>query len=178
MSDLPLQRRRRDNPHPGNVAACLMHRERRESAYGVGRREFASLAAMPTFRDFVCLYIAEGTKRSRNSVAIANSTPAVCILADRWIKAMTRRKLEYWLQHHADQSLPALRRFWGSTLAVPPDMITLQRKSNSGQLRGRTWRSRYGVLTIRTNDTLFRARLQAWMDCLQEEWLDSAAPGA
>ena len=45
-------------------------------------------------------------------------------------------------------------------------------------LRKRTWRSRYGVLTVRACDTLFRARLQAWMDCLQETWLHSADNGA
>jgi hypothetical protein len=48
--------------------------------------------------------------------------------------------------------------------------IKLLRKSNSNQLRGRQWRSRHGVLTVRAFDTLVRARLQAWMDRLRAEW--------
>lgn len=38
------------------------------------------------------------------------------------------------------------------------------------QLTGRIWRSRYGVLQVRVLDTLFRARMQAWMDRLRSEW--------
>jgi hypothetical protein len=45
------------------------------------------------------------------------------------------------------------------------------RKSNSNQMKKRTWRSRYGVLTVVCHDTLLRARLEAWMDCLREAWL-------
>ncbi len=177
VSDLPLQRPRRPNPHPGNVASCRKYRLLREAAYDDGRDSFASLASEPTFRDFVCMYIAEGSKRNRNVVAIANSDPRVCGLAHFWMLKFTSAQLTYWVQYHADQSLPELCDFWGSTLGVPAADIRMQRKSNSGQLRGRTWRSRYGVLSIRAGDTLFRARLQAWMDCLQDLWLDSALPG-
>ncbi len=46
----------------------------------------------------------------------------------------------------------------------------MQRKSNSNQLAGRTWRSVHGVLTVRACDTLFRAKLEGWMDRLRESW--------
>jgi hypothetical protein len=58
----------------------------------------------------------------------------------------------------------------GSRLDVDPAVIRMQRKSNSNQLAKRTWRSRYGVLQVCVDDTLFRARLQAWMDQLRSEW--------
>jgi hypothetical protein len=35
---------------------------------------------------------------------------------------------------------------------------------------GRAWCLRHGVLTLRVQDTLLRARTQAWMDCLGVEW--------
>jgi transcriptional regulator with XRE-family HTH domain len=60
--------------------------------------------------------------------------------------------------------------FWGAILNVEPTAIRFQRKSNSGGLAGRSWRSRHGVLTVRTADTYFRARLQAWMDGIRAEW--------
>jgi hypothetical protein len=81
------------------------------------------------------------------------------------------------VQYHADQDLDELRTFWGDHLGIDGSAIRLQRKTNSGQLKGRTWRSAHGVLTVATNDTYLRARLQAWMDRIRTEWgLDSARP--
>jgi hypothetical protein len=147
------------------------YRRLREEAYEDGRRSFAGLAQDPTFRDFVCLYIAEGYKRNRNRVSVCNSDPAVVNLADRWIREFSRNGVCYWIQYHADQDVAALAQFWGAELDIQPSSIRLQGKSNSNQLTRRTWRSRYGVLTVCSNDTTFRARLEAWMDSLRATWL-------
>ena len=65
--------------------ACRKYRLLREAAYEAGRAEFQLLAHDPSFRDFVCLYIAEGSKRNRNRVAIGNSDPSMIALCTRWI---------------------------------------------------------------------------------------------
>ena len=49
-------------------------------------------------------------------------------------------------QYHADQDPEYLVRFWSSGLGVGSGLIRPQRKSNSGQLSGRTWRCKHGVL--------------------------------
>jgi hypothetical protein len=139
------------------------------SAFGSSRGSCSEA----TFRDFVGMYIAEGYKRNRNTVSLANSDPAVIALADRWMRAFSRRPVKYQVQHHADQAPLMLRRFWSHDLEVAPDEITFQRKSNSSQLGSRTWRCKYGVLTVRTNDTYFRARLEGWMERLKNLWLHS-----
>jgi excisionase family DNA binding protein len=154
----------------GNVAMRRKYRLMREDAYEKGLRQFDELAADPTFRDFVCLYIAEGSKRERNTVAICNSDPWVMRLANCWLGRLSEKRAQFWIQYHADQNLEQLRSFWGRTLAIEPNEIRMLRKSNSNQLTGRVWRSRYGVLQIRVFDTLFRSRLQAWMDRLRWEW--------
>jgi hypothetical protein len=179
VRDISLQRPRRANPDTGNRAMQRRFRLLREEAYREGRESFPALSARdPTFRDFVCMYIGEGSKRNRNRAAIGNSDPRVVMLATRWLRALSRNKLQFSVQYHADQDLRELSEFWASTLGIDPQDIRLQRKSNSGGLRGRNWRSRYGVLTITTCDTLLRARLQAWMGCVQEQWVDSPANGA
>jgi hypothetical protein len=172
VRDIPLQRPLRANPgqRRGNRVMRRNYRQLREAAYADGALEFRELAAIPTFTDFVCFYIAEGSKRQRNTVALCNSDPKVVALAARWIRRFSRNPVRFCLQYHADQDVEQLRRFWGGVVGVDPADIALQRKSNSNQLRKRTWRSQYGVLTVRAGDTLFRARLQAWMDCLQETW--------
>jgi hypothetical protein len=90
---------------------------------------------------------------------------------------LARNPVTYSIHYHVDQDVDYLRRFWAFGLGVDADAIKLQRKSNSGHLRGRAWRSKHGVLTITTNDTELRMRLQAWMDRLQEGWLDSLHRG-
>ena len=160
------------------AATSRKHRLLREEAYAQGCAEFSELAQQPTFRDFVALYLAEGSKRNRNVVAICNSDAAVLRVALNWMEHFSGGSFDYGVQYHADQHVDELRAYWSRELDIEPDMIRLQRKSNSGQLRKRTWRSQYGVLTVRCNDTLFRARLQGWMDCIREAWLDSTVPGA
>ena len=168
----------------GTKAMQAKYKRLRDEAYREGVTSFDALAIDRTFRDFVCLYLAEGYKRDRNTVAIANSDPTVLVVAQRWLHRLTDRRLRYAIQYHADQRLDELRTFWGETLEIDGDAISLQRKSNSNQLAGRIWRSRYGVMTIRTYDTTLRAKLEAWMDRLRSEWTlestlrDVAQPGS
>jgi hypothetical protein len=176
VRDLPIHDSvRRSRPRQaarlkGNRAMQRKYRILRERAYQEGLDSFAELARDPTFRDFVCLYIAEGYKRDRNIAEISNSDTTVIQLATRWLQRLNRKPLTFSIQYHADQDLTELCRFWSEALGIDASTIRLQRKSNSNQLRGRTWRSSNGVLSVRVCDTLFRARLQAWIDCLKREW--------
>ena len=116
------------------------------------------------------MYIGEGYKRSRNTVSICNSDPVVITMSDRWIRRLTTRPVEYGISYHADQDVELLRAFWADQLGIDRAEIQLHRKSNSSQLKGRVWRCRHGVLTVKTNDTYFRTRLEAWINTLKREW--------
>jgi DNA-binding IclR family transcriptional regulator len=123
VGDMPRPERCVENAKPplyrlGNDAMRAKYRQLREMAYREGMDSFDRLQERTGFLEFVTLFIAEGYKRSRNVVSIANSDPAIVLFS-------------------AD-----------------------------------------GVLTVATNDTYFRARLQAWVDCLRQRWLDSPAVGA
>ena len=117
------------------------------------------------------MYVGEGYKRNRNTVSLCNSDPVVVSLAARWMDALASNPLGYALQYHADQDPEWLRRFWAFRLGISPEAIRLQRKSNSNQLTGRTWRSRFGVLTVHCGDTRLRARLQGWIDETKAGWV-------
>lgn len=149
----------------------------REAAYNQGVAEYDELIKVPTFRDFVVLYIAEGYKRNRNTVAICNTDSAIVAMAAGWLRSLTAKPLDCSIQYHADQSHDELRRYWAAVLGIDAALIRLVPKSNSGQLNGRGWRCAYGVMSIRVFDTYFRARLQAWIDRVRGDWrLDSATP--
>jgi hypothetical protein len=179
VRDLPIRRPRSNVGQAlGNRRMQQNYRELREAAYEQGSQEFEALIADPTFRDFVCMYIGEGYKRSRNTVSLANSDPSVIKLATYWIRRFARNKVTYALQYHVDQDPDELYEFWGRVLDIEPGVIRFQRKSNSGGLARRNWRSRHGVMTVCANDTLFRARLQAWIDRVQGQWLDFTHSGA
>jgi len=154
----------------GTRAMRRKYRLLREAAYREGVESYPRLSEDPTFRDFVCLYIGEGHKRDRNRVALANSDPLVMFHATRWVRRLTDRQPIFWLQYHADQEPTQLIRFWSELLEAPAETVRVLRKSNSNQLTGRVWRSRYGVLSVSVCDTYLRARLQAWIDLTQQSW--------
>ena len=174
---IPRTTRQSRGQRIGARAMRRKYRLLREAPYEEGRATFVFLCRHPTFRDFVNLCIAEGYKRNRNRVVLANSDPAVIQVAADWIRQLGRNQVSYWLQYQADQDLDELQSFWGTQLEVHPKRIHAQRKSNSNQLTGRQWRSRYGVLSVVCRDTYLRARLEAWMDCLRREWLHSMPIG-
>lgn len=176
VGHLPVPRR--ENPTPGTLAMQARYRRVREDAYAAARAEYPALCRDPTFRDFVTLFIAEGYKRDRNRVSVANSDPAVIAVCVSWLRRLTDRTVWCSVQVHEDQDLAAVRRFWADRVDIPPDEIRLLRKSNSGRLAGRTWRSEHGVLTVWVHDTPLRARMQAWMDELRSEWLTLGDSGA
>lgn len=183
VGDIPIERKPATGwpdsvRRKGNEAMRRKYERLREAAYERGMLEFLAFERQVGFRDFVCLYIAEGKKRDRNRVAIGNSDPAVMVLAQRWMKSLSANPLCYAVQYHADQDVNAVKGFWARTLGIGPELVKVQRKSNSNRLNGRDWRSPHGVLTIEAGDTYFRAELQAWMDWVQDEWLDSAAQPA
>lgn len=178
VRDLPIPRKPANGwpesaRRKGNQAMQAKYRALRDAAYEDAYVFYLHLSETPSFRDFLVVFMTEGHRRSRHEVSIANSDPAVVQLAARWMHVFSARSLAYSIQYHADQNLDELRAFWSKQLGIAPEEIRLLRKSNSGRLTGRTWRSRYGVLTVRASDSYFREAMQAWTDCLRDAWLDS-----
>jgi hypothetical protein len=84
-------------------------------------------------------------------VRIANSDERIIALAAGWLAALSDRPLRCSVQYHADQDLTELRDYWGDVLGIDGATISVLRKSNSSQLKGR------------------------WIDRLRQDWsLDSA----
>jgi predicted DNA-binding transcriptional regulator AlpA len=162
----------------GNMAMQSRYRRLREAAYEDALLFYLHLSEIPSFRDFLVLFITEGHRRSSHRVSIANSDPAVIQLAACWMRSLSARRPTYSIQYHADQKLDEIQAFWSAHLGIAPNEIRLQRKSNSGHLRGRNWRSQFGVLTITVDDTYFREAMRAWTDCLRDTWLNSTSVGA
>lgn len=144
----------------------------RDNAYNIGKIEYKELIQEHTFRDFVMLFLTEGYRRGINEVTIANSNENLILLGYSWIKKLGNidRKFRFSVQIHKDHNENRIKEYWSNLLGINKDLIKIIRKSNSGELNRRKWRSRYGVFTVGIFDTYLRCRMQAWMDLLQEEW--------
>jgi len=144
----------------------------REEAYELGVKEYPKLMKENDFRDFVMLYLTEGYRRSVNTASVANSNKNLIGLAYKWIKKLANpeRKLSFSIQCHEDNDENNLKIYWSKILKIDKSLIKVTRKSNSGKMSGRNWRSEYGVFTVCCCDTYLRSRIESWMDLLQKEW--------
>jgi hypothetical protein len=145
--------------------------ERRKQAYDEARADAERLLSDRRIRDFVVLYLAEGYKKNRNKVSLSNANPRIVAFAHDCMRPLASRDaLTYSFQYHADQDPEQLRRFWVGVLSIAPEQIKPIPKTNSGHLKGRRFACEYGVFEIVACDTMFRARLQALMDVVQDQW--------
>ncbi len=172
IKDLPIPRTEKQSDAQLARAAQVKQKYAalREAAYQEGVAQAPDLLKDLTFRDFVVLYMAEGTKRQRNKLAFVNSDARMIKLAYTWLKRLSSRSFFYGLQYHADHDVDELKCYWADMLGISPDDIHPTRKSNSGQLEGRQFRSVHGLLTVETGDTYLRAKMQAWMDIVKSQW--------
>jgi hypothetical protein len=150
-----------------------------EAAYAEALESFAELDAQPTFRDFVCVYLMQGEQRDRTRVALTNSDPMVMRLVSRWIKRLTDKAPFLSLQCSGDQSTTDLRHFWSEAVGAEPRAIRVRDAMGSSRSGGAVddrapgdpvGDEQHGLLTVTVNDTLLRARLQAWMQRTRETW--------
>ena len=84
LRDLPINRSARPRSLAqlnGNLAMQEKYRRLREAAYAEGRASFDELAVDPSFRDFVCLYLAEGYKRHRRCNSASRSATPIPLAA-------------------------------------------------------------------------------------------------
>ncbi|HWF33426.1 MAG TPA: hypothetical protein VG188_12820 [Solirubrobacteraceae bacterium] len=141
-----------------------------ETAYEDALRAFDDLAAQPTFRDFVCLFIARGCTRERTRISLSDSDPAVMRLVNRWMLRLSEKSPLPSIRYEPEQSLTELRRFWGGILDVRARTIRVHEGADRADAGHAPRHARHGVLTLSVEDALLRARLQAWICKTRDSW--------
>jgi AcrR family transcriptional regulator len=177
IKDIPITRTEKQHAgqKAGTAAMSAKYAARRQQVYDAAYLQAAELLMDLSMRDFVVLYLAEGYRKNRNVVSFSNSSPQMVRFAHSCMRQLaTNLVFHYSFQYHADQDPEELKQFWASCLGVSPDVIRPIPKTNSGHLKGRRFACAYGVFQVRVGDTAFRARLQALMDAVQEQWVPDA----
>lgn len=150
MLDYPLQPRNKERS-PAQLDADQLKRDlaaqKRQEAYDEGWQQAPELFKDPEFRDFICMYLGEGSKKDRGKAQIANSDATVILLAHEWFLKLknSENSMFYGVQIHIDNDDEEIKDYWVNILTIDTDKILITRKSNSGNLSGRNWRSEYGV---------------------------------
>ena len=169
-----ISQKQKANQQRAAVANQEKAAARRQAAYDTARTEAVDILSDQRIRDFVVLYLAEGSRKDRNRVAISNSNPRMIVFAHSCMKRLASNPHCYYsFQYHADQDPEQLRVFWANLLEISPSSVHPIPKTNSGHMKGRRFNCEHGVFQVIVADTLFRAQLQALMDVVQEQW---AAP--
>ena len=128
----------------------IRYKKLRDIAYDEGIKEYGELIKERDFRDFIMLYLTEGYRRTKNVVSVSNSNYKLIKLGYKWISRLKNkeRNMRFSLQCHEDNDEDLIKEFWEEKLGIKKDLIKTIRKSNSGKMGVRKWRSEYGVLSI------------------------------
>ena len=170
----PRSEKQEANSRAATVAMQANYAAIRQSAYDEMYSKAHEMLRDTRIRDFVVLYLAEGHRKDRNTVALGNSNPNIVRFAHDCMKRLaTNQHFDYRFQYHADQDPDELKRYWATVLGLESGRITAVPKTNSGHLKHRRFNCAFGVFEIRIGDTRFRAHLQALMDAVQEQWSPS-----
>ena len=132
--------------------------------------EPAKALADPLMRDFTVMYLGEGYRRNRNVVQICNTNPLIM-----WMSVTAIEKLEpqasptFKLKLYPDHKHRTEKRFWAGRVGITPSQIEVwaDPKKNTPTTRRR---SEHGILYASWSDTYLRAKIQALMDAVQNDW--------
>lgn len=169
VKDIPLQR----NKIEPNIQKMLIGSKNkwkrlRDSAYKDGLEIYQQMKDEKTFRDFIIIYLTEGFRKTKNVVQVVNSNPMI-IKNCKYILEKFSDKIQYIIVSYKDKDEIKVREYWANKLNIDKNIITYYVKEN-GNLKGRNYSSLYGTMRIQVNDYRLRAKMQSWMDMIEDEW--------
>ncbi len=124
-------------------------------------------------RDFVNIYIGEGTKRGKGAIAIVNSDPIIILLAINILKKYFLKEnkiitLEIRYYKENDNELELLE-YWKNLIKDESIKFTTYIQPTV-KAEGHNNSNKYGLVTLKINDTYAKQKLNAYMDDIKEEW--------
>lgn len=124
----------------------------------------------PLIRDFIVMYLGEGFRRNRNVVEICNTNPIIMSMSLAAVeKIQPGTRPTFKLKLYPDLKDEIEKKFWGRQVGVTPSRIKVWRDSaKRSEIPHR--RSEHGILYAHWGDTYLRAKIQALMDAVQNEW--------
>jgi hypothetical protein len=125
-------------------------------------------------RDFVNLYVGEGSRTANFEVAITNSDPKVIFLSVYIIKKYfleENKKISFMIKYYeANNNGEELLHYWENLLRNENDIefkTYIQLRKNEHKHNNS---NKFGLVLVRVCDTYAKQRVNAYMDYLKAEW--------
>ena len=157
----------------GSQRTSLKFRAIREDSYQIGLQESRSVLLNKFYRDFIILYLGEGTKRGSCEVCITNSNSSVILISKKVLmKLAPSIEIHYSLHLHIDDSVERAISYWANELNIEKTLIRIQVDKPKAMARCRH-RLEHGTMHMRVFNTHLKQKIIAWMDAIQQEWKNS-----
>ncbi len=171
IRDIPLSKGTDRRVYALNASRAMSakYKQKRKAAYEAAAQKVSEWMQDRQFRDFVVLYLAEGSRRTRYSLAISNTDPDIIRIGYSNLQRFSSKNFYFYLLCHSEVEREKAVRFWADVLKIPKERIEIfgkpMRKSSRTIVA-----SSHGVMTVRVNDCYAREAMQACMDWMKADW--------
>ena len=124
-------------------------------------------------RDFINIYIGEGTKRNKDRISIVNSDPKIILLSlfimkKFFLKENKKINLEVRYYKENNNELELLE-YWKNLVKDESVKFTTYIQPTV-KAEGHNNSNKYGLIVLTINDSYAKEKLNAYMDYVKEEW--------
>jgi predicted transcriptional regulator len=148
----------------------LLRRQAYEEAYKNIHEDLKD----PLLRDFINIYIGEGSKRRGTVIAVTNSDSKVILLSLMIIKKYflkEGKKINFEIRYYKENNNEEeLLNYWKNIIGVNDYIKIKTYEQPTVKAIGHNNSNKFGLLRAEVNDTYARQKLNAYMDYLKEEW--------
>jgi hypothetical protein len=118
IRDIPLSivPDRRAHALLASKAMSAKYKQKREAAYENAARLVPGWMRDKRFRDFVVLYMAEGSRRTRYRLAIANTDPDIIRIGYEYLRKFSQKTFHFYLLCHREVDRKESLKFWADIL--------------------------------------------------------------
>jgi len=149
-------------------------KEKREYAYNYAQKNAKIDLKNQLLRDFINMYIGEGSKRDRNKIYIVNSDPKIILLSLVIMKTYFLKEgkhislgIRYYKENNNEKEL---LNYWQKLLNNDNFIKIKTYLQPTVKALGHNNSNKFGLVFAYINDTYAKQRLDAYMDYLKDEW--------
>lgn len=154
------------------VVLVEKYRKIRDGCYREGYDNAEEILSNKGVRDFIVMYLAEGYKKSKNTIDFTNTDPSIMKLFAKYITLFSVKNPRYVLIGHSVTE--EMKKYWADQMKIKVDDIHSYEKGGNVSPR----RSNYGTFKMVITDTKALQKIKGLYDFLRAEWDKTCAPVA
>lgn len=147
---------------------------KRKEAYEAAKINVCEDLKDNLLRDFINIYIGEGSKRRNSEIAVTNSdlkTVLLCLTVMKKYFLKEGKKIIFNLCYYKENNNEKeLLDYWSKLLQNSEKIEVRTYIQPTVKAFGHNNSNQYGLIKLAINDTYAKQKLNAYMDYLKEEW--------